>query len=410
MWPQVPRTSGCVELLSCLFCSQHRYCIVNWTTRKRRKAGWRSHWRPLYVVLALPSSSSSLQQQALRSQLWLGLMHQYPHWHVSSYIKTHPTLLHCGFTCHCHLCLLDEELLMDRGTKDSCDVSAQRGCCDAKAQRDFTLVAWAVFTQQVCNRLKRSLLKELGPEPRPLLEAIIGRECVGWTHTEQDEWGGEEGWHNLSFQYANDQFKRWKLWQTDQPTVILALTCDERPAGTLNRLICQEAYFISAASQGHFPPDVFDRKVQKTLPWVEKPSLHSPPGASPVQGSAKLHCKSNRLCVIILHHLSKYPNKSPTLLVGDGWSGPSEAGVRLSNSVRRQLSIFPSKSRCCFNTTLPFLIGTKTNQGWNSTVGTITCPGYLLHRAHTVWSTHSGLLVIQTGLHLSPSFGTVMTF
>lgn len=217
MWPQVPRTSGCVELLSCLFCSQHRYCIFNWTTRKRRKAGWRSHWRPLYVVLALPSSSSSLQQQALRSQLWLGLMHQYPHWHVSSYIKTHPTLLHCGFTSHCHLCLLDEELLMDRGTKDSCDVSAQRGCCDAKAQRDFTLVAWAVFTQQVCNRLKRSLLKELGPEPRPLLEAIIGRECVGWTHTEQDEWGGEEGWHNLSFQYANDQFKRWKLWQTHQP-------------------------------------------------------------------------------------------------------------------------------------------------------------------------------------------------
>lgn len=39
---------------------------------------------------------------------------------------------------------------------------------------------WAAFTQQVCNRLKRSLLKELGPEPRLLLEAIIGREwgCV----------------------------------------------------------------------------------------------------------------------------------------------------------------------------------------------------------------------------------------
>lgn len=67
---------------------------------------------------ALPSSSSSLEQQALRSLCWLGLMHQYPYWPSRR-----------------HLCLLDEELLMVRRTKDTCDISAQTERCSAKAQR-----------------------------------------------------------------------------------------------------------------------------------------------------------------------------------------------------------------------------------------------------------------------------------
>lgn len=58
---------------------------------------------------------------------------------------------------------------------------------------------------------------------------------------------------------------------------------------------------------------------------------------------------------------------------------------------------------------LPFLIGNETNQGWNSTVGTSTCPGYLLHRAHMIqsfWVPRNPSRPPSP----PPSFGTVIAF
>lgn len=140
-------------------------------------------------------------------------MHQYPHWNTSSYRKTHL----CGFTCRRHLCLLDATANGPQNKRLVRRFSTNR-MLRRRGTKGFHPGGVGCLHQQVCNRLKGSLLKELGPEPRPLLEAIIGRVCRLDTHRAgRRGWEGAglvvvAGWgvsefHNLSFQYANDQFK-----------------------------------------------------------------------------------------------------------------------------------------------------------------------------------------------------------
>lgn len=129
------------------------------------------------------------------------------------------------------------------------------------AQKAFIHVGLCVFTQQVCNRLKRSQLKDPWSRAQSSPEGNYNHNAFTphARRTDREEKGGNTQLcvtvmtGDSSFQYPNEVLKGKKTWLTHQPIAILALTGDDCPSGTYNRQTCQDPYLISADCQSYFP-------------------------------------------------------------------------------------------------------------------------------------------------------------
>lgn len=126
------------------------------------------------------------------------------------------------------------------------------------AQKAFILKGLPVFTQRVCNRLKRSQLKDPWSRAQSRLEGNYKHNACT-PHTDRIDTAERERGVDcqifvtvvrggMFISTCKQPFESVKIWLTHQPTVILAMTCDECPAGRQNRQNCQDPY-LSSPSQ-----------------------------------------------------------------------------------------------------------------------------------------------------------------